>query len=258
MKTGFLITARMKSTRLPLKLTLKIQDREIIALMIDRLKLCKHVDDIIIATSTNPQDDVLCDIAKREHVKCFRGNEADVLERLYMAAQHFTIDYIINVTGDCPLVGYDFIEDMIQEYRRTDADLIRTFDLPHGFYFYGIKVKALKKVLDIKEEMDTEIWGDYFTKTGLFNVVDMKTPKELIRKNYRLTLDYPEDYEFFRALFTAMGKDTYKKTTAEIIGFLDTHPEIVAINEHCEEIYNVRYNSQKKEVKLKTKKEHQL
>ena len=82
MKIGFLITARMKSTRLPLKLTLKIHDREIIALMIDRLKLCNCVDEIIIATSTNSQDDVLCQIAQREHVKCFRGSEADVLERL--------------------------------------------------------------------------------------------------------------------------------------------------------------------------------
>jgi len=254
MKIGFLITARMKSTRLPRKLTLKINDREIIALMIDRLKQCKCVDEIIIATSTNLQDDVLCQIAQREHVKCFKGNESDVLERLYMAAQHYKIDYIINVTGDCPLVGYDFIEDMIKEYRKTDADLIKTIDLPHGFYFYGIKVEALKKVLEIKDEMDTEIWGDYFTETGLFKVVNMKTPQELIRKNYRLTLDYHEDYEFFQALFKALGTDTYKKSTAEIIEFLDAHPEIVKINEHCEEIYTKRFYFQKKIVKLKTKK----
>jgi spore coat polysaccharide biosynthesis protein SpsF len=255
MKIGFLITARMKSTRLPLKLTLKIQDREIIALMIDRLKLCNCVDEIIIATSTNSQDDVLCQIAKREHVKCFRGSEADVLERLYMAAQYYKIDYIVNVTADCPLVGYDFIEDMIKEYQKTGADLIRTFNLPHGFYFYGIKVEALKRVLEIKEERDTEIWGDYFTETGLFHVIDMNTPKELIRKNYRLTLDYPEDYKFFIALFNGLGKDTYKKSTEEIIKFLDAHPEIVKINQHCAEMFNTRFTSQKKPVKFKIKSE---
>ncbi|MBE3141357.1 MAG: hypothetical protein IMZ53_12355 [Thermoplasmata archaeon] len=244
----------MKSTRLPLKLTLKIHNREIIALMIDRLKLCSSVDEIIIATSTNSQDDVLCQIAKREHVKCFRGSEADVLERLYMAAQYYKIDYIINVTADCPLVGYDFIDDMIKEYQKTGADLIRTFDLPHGFYFYGIKVEALKKVLEIKEEKDTEIWGDYFTPER-FIVIKMSTPKELIRENYRLTLDYPEDYEFFLALFEALGKDTYKKSTAEIIKFLDLHPEIVKINQHCAELFKARFSSQKKSIKLKTKSE---
>lgn len=257
MKIGFLITARMKSTRLPLKLTLKIHDREIIALMIDRLKLCNCVDEIIIATSTNSQDDVLCQIARREHVKCFRGSEADVLERLYMAAQYYKIDYIVNVTADCPLVAYDFIEDLIEEYKKTNADLIRTFNLPHGFYFYGIKVEALKKVLDIKAEVDTEIWGDYFTETGLFKVINMKTPEELIRKNFRLTLDYPEDYEFFKALFKALGTGTYKKSTAEIVTFLDAHPEIVKINEHCKEMFNKRITSQKKIVKLKTKEKSQ-
>lgn len=253
MKVGFLITARMKSTRLPLKLTLKIQDREIIALMIDRLKLCHCVDEIIIATSTNPQDEILCQIAQREHVKCFRGSEADVLERLYMAAQYFKLDYIVNVTADCPLVGYDFIEDVVKEYQKTNADLILTKKLPHGFYFYGIKVEALKRVLEIKDENDTEIWGDYFTKTGLFNVIEMKTPKELIRKNYRLTLDYPEDYQFFIALFNGLGKDAYKKSTEEIIKFLDAHPEIVKINQHCAELFKTRFSSQKKSIKLKTK-----
>jgi spore coat polysaccharide biosynthesis protein SpsF len=144
---------------------------------------------------------------------------------------------------------------MIKEYQKTGADLIRTFNLPHGFYFYGIKVEALKKVLEMKEERDTEIWGDYFTETGLFNVIDMNTPEELIRKNYRLTLDYPEDYKFFIALFKALGEDTYKKSTEEIIEFLDAHPEIVKINQHCAEMFNTRFTAQKKPVKFKTKSE---
>lgn len=259
MKVGFLITARMKSTRLPLKLTLHIQDREIIALMIDRLKLCRSLDEIIIATSTNPHDEILCQIAQREQVRCFRGSEADVLERLYMAAQHFKLDYIVNVTADCPLVGYDFIEAVIKEYQKTDADLILTNNpehgLPHGFYFYGIKIEALRRVLEMKDEVDTEIWGDYFTKTGKFNVVELKTPKELVRKDYRLTLDYPEDYEFFIALFNGLGKETYKKKTADIIYFLDAHPEIVEINQQCRDLFKEQFSSQKKTIKLKTKSE---
>jgi spore coat polysaccharide biosynthesis protein SpsF len=250
-KIGYLITARMKSTRLPKKLTLKIDDKEMIAWMVERLKLSSFVHEIIIATSINPQDDILCQIAKKENVKCFKGSEEDVLDRLYHAAVLYGIDYIVNITGDCPLVGYDFIKNIIHEYKNTDADLITAFDLPHGFYSYGMKVSALKKILEIKDEVDTEIWGDYFTKTGLFKVINLKTPEDLKRKNYRLTLDYLEDYEFFKALFKAMGKETYKKTTREIIEFLDKHPEIVQINEHCEELYQKNFDSQKKQVRLK-------
>ena len=144
MKIGFLITARMKSTRLPKKVVLKIDEKEIIALLIERLKIIEIIDEIVIATSTNPQDDVLCKIAEREHVKCFKGDENDVLKRLYNASKKFSIDYIINITADCPLASHDFVDDVVNLYKETDADLITTYKLPHGFYIYGIKPEALK------------------------------------------------------------------------------------------------------------------
>ena len=246
MKTGFLITARMKSTRLPQKVTLKINDREIIAWMIDRLKQCRCLDEIIIATSTNPQDDVLCDIACREKIKYYRGSEDDVLERLYGAAKEYGLDYAINITADCPLVAFDFIETAIQLYGKSDADLITNYNLPHGFYFWGIKIPALGKVLKIKNDTNTEIWGRYFTDTGLFKVIDMEIPVEFQRENYRLTLDYPDDYEFFKALFNKLGPDTYKKSTRSIIYFLDKNPEIAGINAHCKALYKKRWNKQNK------------
>jgi len=244
MKIGFLITARMKSTRLPKKLTLKIYNREIISWMIDRIKLCPIFQDIVIATSTNIGDDILCKIADKEKIKYYRGSEEDVLERLYEASKIYHFDYILNITADSPLVAYDFMEKMVEEYKKTNADLITNFKLPHGLYLYGIKPDALKKVLDIKNDINTEVWGRYFTDTGLFKVVDMKIPKKFQRNNYRLSLDYSEDYKFFKALYQGMGKETYKKTTIEILEFLDKHPEIVKINQHCEKIGQQRIESQ--------------
>ncbi|MHA2292512.1 MAG: cytidylyltransferase domain-containing protein [Candidatus Hodarchaeales archaeon] len=246
MKTGFLVTARMKSTRLPKKLTLKINNREIIAWLIDRLKQSKILNEIVIATSPHPQDGALCEIAHRENVKFFKGSEDDVLERLFMAAKKFELDYIINITGDCPLVSFDFIDQVLALYRKSHADLVTTFKLPHGLYLYGIKVSALEKVLKIKNEVDTEIWGSYFTETGLFKVEDLDIPIEYQRENYRLTLDYPEDFEFFKAVFNGLGEETYRKSTKEIIEFLDKHPEIVEINAHCEGLYKKRYEQQRK------------
>jgi spore coat polysaccharide biosynthesis protein SpsF len=245
MKVGFLITARMKSTRLPKKLTLKINDREIIALMIERLKQSSILDEIIVATSNNPQDEILCKIAKREKINCFKGGEDDVLERLFFAAENYELDYILNITADCPLVSFDFLGKVVDEYKKRSSDLITNLGLPHGFYFYGIKIRALKKILEIKNETDTEVWGPYFTDNGLFKVFDMKIPDKLHRK-YRLTLDYPKDFEFFKAVYEGLGKEAYKKSTYEIIQFLDKHPEIVNINLNLEEMYKKRLDSQKK------------
>jgi spore coat polysaccharide biosynthesis protein SpsF len=244
MKVGFAITARMKSTRLPEKITLKINDREYIAYMIDRIKLAKGIDEIIIATSTNHQDDILCQIAKRENIKCFKGSEDDVLQRLYNTALYYNLDYIINLTADCALVGYEFVEKMLKTYKETQADLITINGLPHGFYFWGIKVNALKKILDIKSDSNTEVWLKYFTETGM-KVVDIPVEEEY-QRNYRLTLDYPEDFEFFRALFEKMGDNVHIRPSLEIIKFLDNNPEIVDINLHCEALYKKRWDSQNK------------
>jgi len=229
MKIGFLITARLKSTRLPKKLLLKINGREIIRHMIDRLKISKLLNNIIICTSDNPQDKPLLRIAKEEGIDYFLGDKEDVILRLYNAAKEFRLDYALNITADCPLVA---------------TELIRCLDLPHGFYSYGLKIDAMKKVCEIKKANDTEVWGRYFTDTGLFNVVDLDIPKKYIRKDYRLTLDYPDDFEFFKKIFEHFGENTYKTPISEIIKYLDRNPQIVEINKHCEEMYNKRIKEQ--------------
>lgn len=244
MNIGFLITARLKSTRLPNKLLLKIFDREIIRWMIDRLKLSSELNKIIICTSTNSQDDTLISIANEEGVDIFRGSEDDVLQRLYDASVFFKLDYIVNVTADCPLVSLEYISEIIKTYERTDADLLRCLELPHGFFSYGIKVEALKRVCEIKGSENTEVWGRYFTETGLFNVIDLKIPLEIQRPNYRLTLDYQEDFTFFEQVFFALGPEAYKKSIYEILSLLDNHNEIVAINSNCKYAFKKNWDSQ--------------
>lgn len=245
MKTGFLITARMKSARLPLKLIKKINDREIIRHMIDRIKLAEELDNIIICTSPNPQDAILKNIAKEENINCFLGSEDDVILRLYEAAKEFKLDYVMNITADCPLVAYEYMSVIIKEYRDKKADLIRSFGLPHGLFLYGIDVKALGKVCEIKGSSDTEVWGRYFTDTGMFKVFDLDIPGSH-KRSYRMTLDYPEDLEFFEAVFKHFGQDTYKKTVDDIIKYLDENPSVVEINKNCADKFEKRFNQQNK------------
>lgn len=246
MKIGYLITARMKSTRLPKKLTLEIENRQIIRWMIDRIKISKSIDEIIICTSINPQDDILETIANEENIKVFRGEEEDVIQRLYDASLYFGLDYALNITADCPLVSVEYIEKIITEYKSSQADLIRTLDLPHGFFSYGLKVDAMKKVCEIKKGKETEVWGKYFTDTGFFRVVDLEIPENLRREDFRLTLDYPEDFEFFKRVYANFGNVTYKTSINDIIQFLDANPEVVNINKHLKQSYQTRWNSQSK------------
>ena len=246
MKIGFLITARLKSTRLPKKLLLDVNGKEIIRHMINRLKEAEILDEIIICTSTNPQDQKLVQIAQEENIQCFLGDEDDVISRLYEASIKFNLDYALNITADCPLVSFEYIDIIIDKYKETKADLIRCFDLPHGFYLYGIDISAMKKVCAIKKGNNTEVWGRYFTDTGLFNVVDLEIPSELQRENYRLTLDYPEDFEMLKCIYAHFGERTYKTPTTDLIHYLDQNPDVVKINIDCEDIYRKRFESQNK------------
>lgn len=250
MKTGYLITARMKSTRLKHKLTLEINNRQVIRWMIDRVKLAEGLDEIIICTSENPQDDILEQIAKEENIQIFRGHEDDVIQRLYNASLEFELDYALNITADCPLVSIEYIDKIIEEYKNTNADLIRSLDLPHGFFSYGLKVEAMKRVCEIKDDLYTEVWGKYFTDTGLFKVHDMTIPSHLIRDNFRLTLDYPEDFEFFKSIYAHFGSETYKTSINDIILYLDENPNVVEINSFLKQSYQKRWDSQS-QIKVK-------
>ena len=242
MRVGFLITARLKSTRLPMKLLREIKGKPVICHMLDRVKLAKEIDNIVICTSTVEQDQPLVDIAGDQNVGCFRGDPDDVVLRLSDAADEYRLDYIVNITADCPFVDPYYADRVVDAFLRTDADLIRTFDLAHGAFSYGIRPQALKKVIEIKSSSGTEAWGRYFTDTDLFNVYDLPIENEFHRRpGLRMTLDYPEDLAFFEAVFVHLYKEGEVFSLDDILHLLDMHPEIIELNRHCGELYQKRW-----------------
>jgi len=255
LKVGYLVTGRLKSTRLPEKLLLEIKGKSVISHMIDRLKLAKNVDEIIICTSTSKQDKPLAELAKKNNVKCFFGDPEDVLKRLLGAADEFGLDYILNITADCPFVDPSYADQIVDEYLESDADLIRQFDLPHGAFSYGIKLEALRKVVEIKDSSDTEVWGRYFTDTGLFNVLDLDVKdKHHFRPGLRMTLDYPEDFKFFQAIFDELYIEGEVFSLTSILNFLDEKPEVIELNKNCGLKFKKRFTSQSETMLKKVNK----
>ena len=255
MNTGFLITARLKSSRLPMKLLREVEGRPIFAHMLDRLKLTRNANQIIICTSTNAQDDPLESLAESEGVACFRGDEDDVVKRLSDAATKFKLDYILSITADCPFSDPEYADKIVETYKQTNADLIRALDLPHGAFSYGVKPAAFEKIVEIKDQRDSEVWGRYFTDTDLFEVYDLPIENEFHRQpSIRMTLDYPEDLEFFKAVFAHLYQPGKVFTLDEILRFLRAHPEVVEINRNCAAAFYKRWYAQSS-IKLKPRYE---
>lgn len=237
MKSAILITVRMKSSRLPRKALLEIKGKPVIEHLIDRLKLAKSPDLIVLCTSTHPDDAVLVDVARENHIESFRGSEDDKLDRYLKAASKYGLDFIVVTHGDNVFYEPEIIDDVIELHSKTKVDYVDCRELPLGTVPQGIKVGALEKVCRIKAETDTEVWGGYFTDSGLFKVEYLEVAAELRHPEMRLTLDYPEDYELFRAIFDRLYSPGKVFPLRDIVSLLLGKPELMDINRRAQAAY---------------------
>jgi len=232
MKIGFLITARLKSERLPFKIIKDLNGKTVIERLIDRIKEIKDITDIVLCTSTNSQDKPLVDIAQKNNIYYFNGDEEDVLKRLLDAAKFFELDYFLGITADNPLITIRYSNLIVDEIKRNKYDFIKLEGLPLGVATYGMKVKALEVVCKIKSIIDTEIWGYLIDRPEIFDIKTIKVSDKLNRPELRLTLDYDEDYELIRNIYfnVPFGKVL---NLHDVIDYLDKNPEIAKINQNC-------------------------
>jgi len=229
MKIGFLITARLKSSRLPLKLLLDLNGKTILERVIERCKKVADVSDIILCTSLNPQDKALVDCAKKNDIYYFLGDEMDVLRRLSDAASFYNLDYIINITGENPLFSIYHADIVVDLAKKGRHDFIFIEGLPVGCAIYGIRPEALKTVCSFKQEIDTEIWGPLINRPEIFDVKKVEVTKEIQLSNIRITCDYIEDYLFILEIFKHFPSD-HVPSYFEVFKLLKEKPELMEIN----------------------------
>lgn len=232
MKIGFLITARLKSTRLPLKVIKDLNGKTVMERVIERAKAVRGLSEVVVCTSRNPQDLALVDIARKCDVYYYNGDEDDVLRRLLDAAKLFELDYFIGITADNPLATIRYSEMIVDKIKETEADFIKLQGLPLGCATYGIKVKAMETVCAIKTVIDTEIWGRLIDRPEVFDVRTIEVDGKMNQPGLRLTLDYQEDYELFDNIYRNVAGDEVLDLE-DVIDYLDDHPEVTSMNKHC-------------------------
>ena len=117
MRTVAIIQARMGSTRLPGKVMKKLCGKSVLEHVTRRVQACLLLDDVVVATTAAPSDDVIVAEAVQCGAKWFRGSEDDVLDRYYRAAKQYHADVVVRVTADCPLFDPELLEEMILSFR---------------------------------------------------------------------------------------------------------------------------------------------
>jgi spore coat polysaccharide biosynthesis protein SpsF len=231
---GAIIQARMGSTRLPGKVMLEVAGKPFIAHLLERLSYTKTLQQVAVATSTSPGDDVIASYVTSLGVPVFRGSEHDVLDRYFQAAQHFELDWIVRVTADCPLIDPALIDEWVRfGIEHPDQyDLITNrhpLTYPDGLDFDIMPINSLGYVNEhATEPHQREHTIPYFWEAGM-RVYNFEMPERLFYK-HRWTLDYLADYTLLKQIIEALYEPGEYFTTQAILDYLAAHPELQAIN----------------------------
>ena len=229
MRIGFFITARLKSKRLPKKLLKPLGVKSVFEHVLERVLSVRGVDEIVVCTSTNPQDDPLEIISTAQKINCYRGSEDDVLNRLLCAAEKYKCEYMLLMTADNPLFSIVHAEELVDTIRKCQADYYHFEDgLPLGTAPYAVARHTFAIINNLKEESETEFWPEYLKDKSIFSHLVLPVAEEY-RLDARLTLDYQQDYELFMKIYERYENPTPLELK-NVIDWLRNHKELLRIN----------------------------
>lgn len=240
MNTAAIIEARMTSTRLPGKILLPVLKKPLLSHLVERLHRSRHIDQIIIATTTNGTDDVVEELASGLNVGCYRGSEEDVLDRVLHAARHYGVDIIVEVTGDCPLIDPAVVDRIVAFYRENSFDYVSNTlrrSYPRGMDIQVFSTKILEQVSALTQDpVDHEHVSLYiYTHPERFSLHDVESGLPEKHRDHRLTVDTREDFEVIKSIYEGLYTSNPAFSLEDILDFLDKHPYITGLNQHIQQ-----------------------
>jgi spore coat polysaccharide biosynthesis protein SpsF len=233
----------MGSTRLPGKVLRDIAGEPMLWRVVERTRRATAVYGVIVATTTEPADDVLAEFCRERQIPCFRGDENNVLDRYYRAALQAHADAVVRITSDCPLIDPEVVDRVVHAFLAGDYDyasncLRRTY--PRGLDTEIMTFRALDRAWrEATLPYERAHVTPYLYETpGRFKLLSVTAAAGEMRdgevgdqENYgdgRWTVDTPEDLEFVRAVYSRMEDDSF--SWRDVLQLLEREPELAAIN----------------------------
>ena len=226
-----IVQARMGSTRLPRKVMLPVAGIPLIEFLLARLASAKKVDQIIVATSVNPDNQPLVDHVRQLGYECELGSDQDVLDRFVQAVTNHDASTIVRITGDCPLLDPAVVDACIALFEESGADYcsnINPATFPDGLDVEVFSRDALLKAgADAVEGFDREHVTPFLLNSGLFKTANLAYVQDL--SSLRLTVDEEEDLALVQAISDHFAPDTLF-SLQKIVSLLESNPELKTLN----------------------------
>jgi spore coat polysaccharide biosynthesis protein SpsF len=239
MKTGAVIQARMGSTRLPGKVMLPLQGPSVLDHVLARVAQCTRLDEIVVATTTLRQDDVIAARAAGHGVTCFRGSVDDLLARYYHTARASGLDVVVRITADCPLIDPFVTDEVVGRFLEGGWDIVtnagdapgeRTY--PRGLDTEVFSFAALAEAFErARAAYQREHVTPYLYETK--RVYVHRHPVDYSR--HRWTLDTEDDYRLLREIYARLYRGRHDFYFMDIVDLVERTPWLASINAHVEQ-----------------------
>lgn len=233
MTTAIIVQARLGSLRLPGKVLRPLGRYTPLHYVLTRCARIPGADAVVCAVPESPENDAVAERARDCGAAVVRGSETDLLERYLQAARAVGAKTVMRVTSDCPLIDPALCGEVLAALADRGADYVCN-NLPplwpHGLDCEAFSAEHLARAArEATLPADREHVTPWIKRNPRLRRISLDGPGGGIER-HRWTLDYPEDYEFFRALWGVMGERAGEAGMREILAALAAHPEIAAIN----------------------------
>lgn len=231
-----MIQARMGSTRLPGKVMKNVVGKPLLEHIVHRLKFCDEIDEIIVITSDEIENEPIKDLCNKLNVRCFLGDEFDVLNRYYQAAIYYDLndmDSIVRITADCPLIDPKIVDEVIIKhlnggYDYTTNTLTRTF--PDGLDCEVFTLPILKEMWNKAKLKSEREHVTLYIKNNSddYKLGNLKQDNDL--SELRWTVDEKEDFILIKNIYEKLYDEKNIFLMNDIIELLGSNPSLLKIN----------------------------
>ncbi len=233
------IVARLTSSRLPQKQLKRIGEKRLIDWVIEHTKESRLIDRIVIATTNNPEDGSLIDVAKEHGIDIFLypGDENDVVGRLTAAAIEYRADIPVLISGDSPLIYAPSLDKLIGKIKSDDSlDCVVFCEkggasaIHEGMMAFRLKGWILADRLSKEFHLREHQFPIIFQDKGNFKVGCVEDDELFYRVKHRVSVDTLADLRFMNVVYEKLKSSGKPFNMREVVGLLLREPEIMDIN----------------------------
>lgn len=236
-KVVLILQARMGSTRLPGKSLMDLAGAPLVGRMLERVKLCKRVHEIVLAIPETKENIELKTLGEQHEVTIFMGSEEDLVNRYTMAALQAKADIIVRLPADNATPQWDQIDRIIDHHLSLgrpgfSSNICDFWDsgYPDGigaevFDFCFLKDLTAKNLSPYNREHVHTNFFNYESGAPVdaswCPISTIPCPREMRRPDLVLDVNTRSQYEFLKLIYETLYPRNPYFTIVDIINWYD-------------------------------------